>query len=72
MTNANSEQTQAIRSRLRAHGTTETMQIGLAVSNLTDLMVNMVPRLRQLAQHLQAETTLEVSSMFTIIHKVSN
>lgn len=68
MANALPEQTQLIRSRLRAHGTTENMQIGLALSNLTDMMMNMAPRLRQLAQNLQAETTLEVSSLYTITH----
>ncbi|SAM02986.1 hypothetical protein [Absidia glauca] len=75
MTNAHPEQIQLIRSRLRAHGITENMQIGLALSNLTDLMVNMVPRLRQLAQNLQAETTLEPSPelrrMVAIIRIVS-
>ncbi|KAI8332356.1 hypothetical protein BC941DRAFT_516840 [Chlamydoabsidia padenii] len=64
MTSTNPEQTQTIRSRLRGNGRNETVQIGMAVSHLTDLMEAMVPRLRGLAQDLQAGTQsfIEVSA----------
>ncbi|KAI9302368.1 hypothetical protein BJ944DRAFT_121337 [Cunninghamella echinulata] len=55
MANTTPEQNQAFRSSLRVHGTNERAQIGMVLHELTNAMETMSPRLRELAQSLQAQ-----------------
>ncbi|KAI8643195.1 hypothetical protein BD408DRAFT_415419 [Parasitella parasitica] len=53
--NSTPEQLQEIRNRLRNSGNSQSIQIGMVLNELADLMTEAVPRMRQVADNLREE-----------------